>query len=169
MDPLHRSLSRESAQSGKSTKLSTNSYALSSASSGSSSSRKARSADPETTVADASSTRQPSQHPPAARALSDINSRTASDIVLLSSDRANPAPAASSAGGPAGDVASEAVDADAEPLEGITLPKSLPTIFQPSPTLLAASGSSTSQYGVRSRPESPFLFLPLLVPRGYLQ
>lgn len=167
MDPLYRSQSRESAQSGKSTKLS-NSYALSSASSGSTSSRKARSADPETTVADVSSTRQTSQRPPAARALSDINTRSASDTALLSSDRpSNPTPLASTAGGTAGGVTREAVDA--ESLEGITLPKPLPIISQPSPTLLYASGSKSSQYGVRSRSKSPLLLLPILFPFDHLQ
>ncbi|TLD37372.1 Inositol hexakisphosphate and diphosphoinositol-pentakisphosphate kinase [Venturia nashicola] len=106
MDPLFRSQSRES------TKLS-NSYALSSASSGSSSSRKALSADPETTVADISSTRQiSSTRLPAARALSDINTRTASDTAALSSDRPNPTPLAASAGGVAGGPAHQAVEAE---------------------------------------------------------
>lgn len=134
MDPLYRSHSRESAQSGKSTKLS-NSYALSSASSGSFNSRKGRSADPETTVADVSSTHQTSsQRAPAARALSDINTRTASDTALLSPDRTSPTPLASTAGGIAGGAAHEAVEP--EPLEGIILPKPLPILSQPSPTSL---------------------------------
>lgn len=131
MDPLFRSQSRESAQSGKSTKLS-NSYALSSASSGSS--RKARSADPETTVADVSSTRQTSsQRPPAARALSDISTRTASDTAtaLLSSERPNPTPVASAAGISAGGVTHEAAGVDAESIEGITLPNHFAIISQP--------------------------------------
>lgn len=141
MDPLYRSQSRESAQSGKSTKLS-NSYALSSASSGSSNSRKGRSADPETTVADVSSvssvssTRQTSsqrQRPPAARALSDINTKSASDTPI-SSDRPDPTPLASAAGEIVGAAAHEAVEA--EPLQGITLPKPLPISPQPSPTSL---------------------------------
>ncbi|RDI88796.1 hypothetical protein Vi05172_g1325 [Venturia inaequalis] len=125
MDPLYRSQSRESAQSGKSTKLS-NSYALSSASSGSSNSRKGRSADPETTVADVSSvssvssTRQTSsqrQRPPAARALSDINTKSASDTPI-SSDRPDPTPLASAAGEIVGGAAHEAVEA--EPLQAQT-------------------------------------------------
>ncbi|QDS75405.1 hypothetical protein FKW77_003103 [Venturia effusa] len=110
MDPLHRSQSRESAQSAKSTKLSSP-YALSSASSGSTSSRKGRSADPETTVADVSSTRQPSQRPPAAGALSDFNTRTVSEAALPSSERPNPTPVASTAGVFAGDFTHEAVEA----------------------------------------------------------
>jgi inositol hexakisphosphate/diphosphoinositol-pentakisphosphate kinase len=128
MDPLHRTESRESARSAK---LS-NSYALSSASSSSTSSRKGRSADPETTSgnvqrADISIARQLPQRPPAAQALSDINTKVASDTALLSSDNAaNPAPVNSTAER----IANEAVDADVTPtLEGISLPKPLPTIL----------------------------------------
>lgn len=150
MDSLHRTQSRESAQSVKSSKsaqLLSNSYALSSASSSSTSSRKGRSADPETSSgsverADISTGRQLPQRPPAARALSDINTKAASDTALLSSDKlANAAPVSSTAERTVGIVTNEAVDADVTPtLEGIALPKPLPTILSlPHASLPAAS------------------------------
>jgi inositol hexakisphosphate/diphosphoinositol-pentakisphosphate kinase len=140
MDPLHRTASRESAQSGnsgRSAKLLPTSHALSSASSSSTLSRKARSADPETTSgtverADIAAGRQLPQRPPAAQALSDINTKAASDTALLSPENATkPAPVSSSAvHAIAGSAGNEAVDADVTPtLEGIALPNPLPTIL----------------------------------------
>jgi inositol hexakisphosphate/diphosphoinositol-pentakisphosphate kinase len=151
MDPLSRTQSKESAQSVKSsssTQLLSNSYALSSASSGS---RKGRSADPETTNgnverADISIARQIPQ-----RALSHLNTGTASDTALLSSDKpANPAQVSSIAERTAGTVTNEAFNAGATPtLEGITLPKPLPIVLD-LPPRSPAFYSKSSKYGVRS-------------------
>lgn len=168
--PLHRTQSRESAQSGKSTKsavLLSNSYALSCASSGSTSSRKARSVDPETSSgtaerSDISSSGQLPQRPPVARALSDLNTKATSDTALLSSD---PASVSSTAGGIVGGVTGEVVDADGTLiLEGITLHyRNIYPIISAFPHASLPLARQSSKHGVRSRSKSTLLLFHLFL------